>query len=93
MNGETYYYMIGGCGNPQNNSWGYEDCHTQYQVIEGTSIQAVLECDTGLYECYYTETGDDGGGPDNNGDGDGGGTCSRGANGGACPAYCASCSP
>lgn len=93
-NGTTYYYMTGGCGTPPNHSWGNEDCHTQYYVIPGTSIQSTAYCNTYGYGCYYTEVN---GGPgdiyDQGGGESGGGSCSRSANNGFCPAYCASCTP
>ncbi|HET7434314.1 MAG TPA: hypothetical protein VFN10_06325 [Thermoanaerobaculia bacterium] len=89
INGVTYYYQTGGCGTPMSNSWGNEDCHTEYQVIAGGQLQTVVECDEYGYACYYTEVGGGGGGGGGGYD-DGGGIGYRNDTG-ACSAEYASC--
>jgi len=89
INGVTYYYQTGGCGTPQSNSWGNEDCHTQYQVIAGGQLQTVVYCEEYGYECYYTDVGGGGVGGGGSWGGDGGGP--RDDDTGACSAEYAYC--
>lgn len=98
VNGNSYWYQTGYCGNPENNSWGWENCHTQTEVIEieGVPVEVLVECDAYGNQCYYTEVGgggngdcllDDGG---CGGGGGGGGGCTY--DNGYCPPSCRTCS-
>ena len=89
VDGVTYHYQVGGCATPASDSWGSEDCHSQYQVV--ANFQVLVECDLSGFGCYYTEVNGAGG----SGDGSGTDNLSEGnyqaGSGGYCSAEYISC--
>ena len=90
VNGHTYYYQTGYCGNPPNNSWGYEDCHVQTEYLPAAEVDVLVACDTYGFSCYYTEVSGGGGGGGGGGTGGGGSGNPRNPDG-SCPPEYSSC--
>jgi hypothetical protein len=91
VNGVTYYWTVGGCGTPDNNSWGSENCHVLWQNVLDGYPSAVVECDTYGDMCYYTEVNGGGGGGTGGGDPNNPGTGDQDQDGHYCPAWLITC--